>query len=410
MTSSFTWLDYSEKNKRQMLDVISLFSEKTTRDELGVGSVRDAFADLFFPGTSTIQTRARYFLFIPWVYLNLVEQKKVPSNQIGAKLRQKEIELINALAVSGENRGVIGIQARAGLKRLPSNIYWNGLGTWGIRYFPGSQEEYHRSLNEPYQLTKRLQRDDDGELLDSKMTCDWHNGLPSSPLDFPQKATFQITFAEAQYLAERIITRHPKSLLAYLVDHGDTNTPVNFAWEHSLFDQFPGHLQEKLHHAHNFSQAIHGAALLYNLMLAQQKQAEKLVEGYQESLSGWAERLMSRQQDLDRWNQEDFWQIVFATGAQISMQTQRFIQSWLNLALQPEIAQDIASHPEARNLIQARESALKGGQARLNNARALELWLGESGTAQLDYRWGPAQRILNDILSGFNQEDGDVAA
>jgi len=51
-----------------MLDVINAFSEKDTRDELGFGSVRDAFADTLFPGTSTIQTRARYFLFVPWIY------------------------------------------------------------------------------------------------------------------------------------------------------------------------------------------------------------------------------------------------------------------------------------------------------------------------------------------------------
>ncbi len=63
VASSFTWLDYSEHERRQMLDVIHLFDEKTTRDELGIGVVRDAFADMFFPGTSTIQTRARYFLF-----------------------------------------------------------------------------------------------------------------------------------------------------------------------------------------------------------------------------------------------------------------------------------------------------------------------------------------------------------
>ncbi|MBD2450079.1 hypothetical protein H6G76_23540 [Nostoc sp. FACHB-152] len=45
MASSFSWLDYSEQDKRKMLDVISLFNEKTTRDELGVGSVRDALAE-----------------------------------------------------------------------------------------------------------------------------------------------------------------------------------------------------------------------------------------------------------------------------------------------------------------------------------------------------------------------------
>lgn len=45
-----------------MLDVTSQFGERTTRDELGIGTVRDAFADALFPGTSTIQTRAHYFL------------------------------------------------------------------------------------------------------------------------------------------------------------------------------------------------------------------------------------------------------------------------------------------------------------------------------------------------------------
>ena len=41
------------------------FQEKESRDELGLGSVRDSFADQLFPGTSTIQTRLRYTLFVP---------------------------------------------------------------------------------------------------------------------------------------------------------------------------------------------------------------------------------------------------------------------------------------------------------------------------------------------------------
>ena len=73
--SSFTWLDYSEHERRKILDVIDLFREKDTRDELGVGSVRDSFADAFFPGTSTIMTRARYFLIVPWIF-QLLENRK----------------------------------------------------------------------------------------------------------------------------------------------------------------------------------------------------------------------------------------------------------------------------------------------------------------------------------------------
>jgi len=56
---SLTWLDYSEQERRQAMEVIDLFREEETRDELGLGTIRDAFADLLFPGTSTIQTRAR---------------------------------------------------------------------------------------------------------------------------------------------------------------------------------------------------------------------------------------------------------------------------------------------------------------------------------------------------------------
>jgi hypothetical protein len=62
MVSQFAWLDFSEHERRKALDVIDLFRERDTRDELGIGTVRDALSDVLFPGTSTIQTRARYFL------------------------------------------------------------------------------------------------------------------------------------------------------------------------------------------------------------------------------------------------------------------------------------------------------------------------------------------------------------
>src|SRR5882757_11226925 len=76
--SQFVWLDYSEHERRKMLDIVDLFREHDTRDELGIGLVRDTFADLFFPGTSTIMTRARYFLLVAWTYQRL-EAKRVNS-------------------------------------------------------------------------------------------------------------------------------------------------------------------------------------------------------------------------------------------------------------------------------------------------------------------------------------------
>src|SRR5258708_7276325 len=115
--SALVWLDYSERERRKMLDVVDLFRERDTRDELGIGSVRDAFADLMFPGTSTIMTRARYFLLVPWMY-EQQERSRVGSAQIAARARRAEVNLVDAIERSDDNRFNIGKVAKATLKRL----------------------------------------------------------------------------------------------------------------------------------------------------------------------------------------------------------------------------------------------------------------------------------------------------
>lgn len=68
MPSSIGWLDQSEEQQRSMREVIAMFAESGTIDDLGLGIVRDAFADLLFPGLSTVQTRVRYFLSLLWIF------------------------------------------------------------------------------------------------------------------------------------------------------------------------------------------------------------------------------------------------------------------------------------------------------------------------------------------------------
>ena len=74
MASSFAWLDYCESERRKALDLIHAFRDQGTLDELGIGTTRDALSDLLFPGTSNIQTRAKYHLFIPWMYQELEQE------------------------------------------------------------------------------------------------------------------------------------------------------------------------------------------------------------------------------------------------------------------------------------------------------------------------------------------------
>ena len=63
--SSLAWIDFDEDERQRAQRIMALFQERETRDELGLGAIRDSIADHLFPGTSTIQTRLRYMLFIP---------------------------------------------------------------------------------------------------------------------------------------------------------------------------------------------------------------------------------------------------------------------------------------------------------------------------------------------------------
>ncbi|MCK8603179.1 DUF6361 family protein [Desulfoferrobacter suflitae] len=57
LTTSFSWIDFADEDRQKMLNMIQPFREQETRDEWGVGTIRDAFADHFLPGTSTICQR-----------------------------------------------------------------------------------------------------------------------------------------------------------------------------------------------------------------------------------------------------------------------------------------------------------------------------------------------------------------
>lgn len=405
MPSTFTWLDYSEADRRKMLDVINAFREKETRDELGLGSVRDAFADQLFPGTSTIQTRARYFLFVPWIYLRL-ERDRVRSSDIARQARRDELRLIEALikgGETGEGAGVIGARARAKLQRLPSSVYWLGLSTLGVRLFGGSLDQYHRSLDRFYEIARqrRSMRGEEDDLLDEPLGLNWHPSLPAAPPDLLERATFKLTAEEADYLSDQIRVRQPGSLLRFLLDVDSPTPDVEFPWEHPDLGQFPALLREQLTHARHFSEVMHGAPLLYNLMLAELTGREDLVERYRAWLQGWASQLISQRAELERWDLNRFWGIVRAQGARVTPQSQHFVETWIREVCQPETLAAIAEHPQLRQIVHRREVALKRRLSRLENPRARELWTGQSGLGQLSYRWGSAHRLLSDIHAGL---------
>jgi len=63
--SSIGWVDFSSEHREKVKSVIDLLSTPGVIDELGIGVIRDSFSDSLFPGISTIQIRAKYFLTVP---------------------------------------------------------------------------------------------------------------------------------------------------------------------------------------------------------------------------------------------------------------------------------------------------------------------------------------------------------
>jgi len=387
-----------EDDRRRMMEILHLFHEKEIREELGIGTVRDAFSDILFPGTSTLHTRAKYFLFIPWIFLRH-EEKRTPSDKIEEYSRNGEISLIRALIRSGEDDGVIGKVAGSKLKILPSYMYWSGLGIWGIRRFDGTLYQYFRSLDIFYFYKKNIVKSDDKEII-SNIPFNWDQNLPSRPDYFPEGVNLSLSHQEADYLQERIVTNCRESLLAFLVDKTEP-TDVDYIWMHPQYAEFSEKHKTQIQHAKNFSLVMNGASLLYNLMLSEKRNNSEWINKYQNKSSSWMSDIQNQMSQILNWDMNEFWRIVFEQNRNIHFMTRRFIANWIDFVRDIRNLDRLQENDHARHLITRRETQIKGKRSRLKNPRMLEQWLGESGANPLDFRWRVSRRLISDILSGL---------
>jgi hypothetical protein len=384
--SSLGWVVLDDAHKRAIQETAALSREQGTVDELGIGVVRDTLSDLLFPGTSVLHTRAKYLLFVPWIYDGLRADGRSGSRAV-ALGRQREIALINALIAGDEaGKGVIGERARASLRRLPSAAYWSALQTHRILRWNVGVTGYCQSLRATRGTgSDRLGRDEDGNSSDA--LGPWH-ALPPAE-DFSTVATFDLTAAQAGYLYDRIAASSPGSMLLWLLDQPDS--PVSAPWEHPELVTLNETMREVVAHAKWFSHVVHGAAILYNVMLADLSKSEDLAATYADDFDLW--RATYQDEYPYGWDTDAFWRVIRRANPGVHLRTQDFLQTWFATAARVDSAQDRA----ARALIRDREIRLKRNLARLANQRALEMWSGASGLVPLTYRWGSVSQVAADI-------------
>jgi hypothetical protein len=324
MTASLSWLDHDPAERERTNRVLALFSARESRDELGLGAIRDSISDSLFPGTSTIQTRLRYFLFIPWMYSEL-EQKRVGSDRIASTAREYELSLVAPLTQDDYEYGIFGRTSRGQLKRLPSSVYWNGMRTWGILKFLGSQSEYHSYLDLLYRRIRTSTIEIGDDPVTDSQTITWHRQMPYPPDGFPAALDLRVTSEEADFLRDCLARNCRNTLLQLLARDGISDT--DFPWEQQDPARFGPDNALLLKHGAIFSSVMHGASLLYNLLLAEMKDHEEWQEKYRKALQEWAGLLY--ESSLENWDLNEFWIVANNPGHKVTLHAHEFVRSWL---------------------------------------------------------------------------------
>lgn len=391
MESGFGWIRFDDKEYEVAAEARALLTTPGSRDELGLGGIRDRYANAMFPGTSTIQTRLRYAMFVAWTYDRL---KHLPTAELVEQGRAAEIEMIARLVHGEAGNGIIGVVAEGDLVRLPSMTYWTLLQQW--RGADVADDELpSRATWIRMSPPKRQQH----PLL--------LRGAPSIRLT--KKMTFELGADEIAYLTRCLREREvagPKSLFHEILNGAADAKTVDGPLDDIKADSARN--RTILHNARAFSNLMWGASLTYNILLLRRR-LSRTSPAFLEALqtenvapsTDDEEYLVARQKDWNDWKdgqraeharlvgEPSFFQEPDCTGETHAI---RFALAWA------ERATTVDDPSEVEAMIVERERCLKGlAQRRFGSDRALARWGGASDVNPASYRWHTARTFLQDM-------------
>ena len=154
-------------------------------------------------------------------------------------------------------------------------------------------------------------------------------------------------------------------------------------------------MQDLVDHARRFHTVIHGAALVYNLLLARKSGRDDMVAEYEDRLAQWRDELNATAA-LDGWSRTEWWATIQRQNPRLRLITMQFVNRWLDL-IGSDV--DLTKNRAASELISTRERQIKGGRARLVNQSALDRWSGGSGLGRHDFRWLISRGHLADLYA-----------
>lgn len=383
------WIDFSREERNKVMATLDLLSTTTALDELGIGTLRDRYADILFPGISTIQTRAKYFVIIPYIFSLTESQKFKRSSEIIPWVNKIEDNLVSTLVKnSGEDdAGIIGsrsLKQGKQVKRKPSSIYWNGMRTYGILLDNRVSMDQMATLiynqgnkRRNIEIVKGVDSYDDetaasdGISIFSPAKLDY---------DFEKDIDIRLTKEEALYISNHIITSiySRDSLLAFIVKNNIDVSNFNFEDLEAL--SMPSDMKNDYRLAKELADFIYGAHIRYNIIYSQKLDMEQI-----EAWNNWIDNF-----DAGALRFEEIMIRINCKGT-----TKDFLKKFLKSVLNKDIE-------AIDKCIINREKEVKGERAKL--CKPMEY---QYNTAihnyKLNYRYNSARTIINDILEGLGE-------
>lgn len=394
------WVDFSKEDREKVLDVMNLLQEQGAVDEIGIGMIRDAFANRFFPGTSTIQTVAKYFLIVSYVLKEATEGRYGSDlNRILRRIDQEEKECgIRLMQNCPGEEGIIGrrVLPQNWVARKPSNIYWNGICTYGIC-------KRNLTIPELIRVSVLLQGQKRASALGN--SGDEAAGPERDDADAGREAAVQLfsvpddyygdwrsalsihlTASEAGFLRSKIESNVASSFLAYILKNSvdvDKYTSFEAIYE-DLGGSVPAELGRTMKLAYDFNRLVYTARVRYNYILSNGQNDAAAAEW--QTIEGKMPYMLSV--DIDE---------VLQTLRISNFRLRRFL-----IGFQSSLA--AGSLADADQILIGREIEIKSrSRAKLckRDDYANDVWI---GGRLLDYRFSSAKRIITDIYRGERDE------
>lgn len=389
------WIDFSKTERNKVLSILDLLGERGVLDELGIAQIRDAYSDLFFPGTTTIQTRAKYFLIVPYAFRDLEFNNKYTYSKLRRAFDDCEEMCAHIfLENNPDESGVVGkniIQRGSWVKRTPASIYWAGLRKYGIFKGKMSIDQYIKYIT--IQKQEKSNNVNMGNINDE--THDDRNAgdtqkihyfnIPTYNRDWMNDLKMELTYDEGQFLKNQIIESCPDSLLGHVLKN-DIKKFVDISTFDDLkiiINRFPEDIQGNFFMAKSFSDFIFAQRVVYNMIVSDNKNKR-------------ANELFSSL-DFNSASQIDIDNIMNSLKI-----FNPYLRKFLKDSREAMKSDDL---DKLRDIICAREVFLKG----VNRSKTAHP--GEYGTDRwfageyLDYRFTIAKTIVNDIYE--SERSGD---